>query len=100
MFFRYTPDSPLGMVSPVEVTFPAHDSAAWANGHLSTASKDISVRKLLSSNLITLAPEVDAFIIAFDLTAAHVVGLLAEAEALGSFRSGACNWLNHWPEVP
>lgn len=98
MFFRYTPDSPL-VISPVEVKFPAHNSAGWANGNFSTASKDVSVRKLLSQDLVSLAPEVDAFVVAFDLTAAHVETLLADSEALGSFRSGACNWLNHWPEV-
>jgi len=99
MFFLYTPDSQFGLVSPVEVIFPAHNSNAWANGNFSTASTDVSVRKLLSQDLITLAPEVDAFIVAFDLTAAHVETLLADSEALGSFRSGACNWLNNWPEV-
>ena len=99
MFFRYTPDSQFGLVSPVEVIFPAHNSAAWASGNFSTASTDVSVQKLLSQDLITLAPEVDAFIVAFDLTAAHVETLLADSEALGSFRSGACNWLNNWPEV-
>ena len=100
VFFLYTPDATLPYVSPIEVTFPAYESAGWASGDFTTASKDIPIQKIVSSDLATVAPEVDLLIRSFDLTSAELNKLLSGATSTtGSFRLGACDWLNQHPDV-
>lgn len=97
MYFRYIPDThpPL---SSREVIFPSHDSFGWDNGNLSTAAKEIPIRKIVSSDLIQLAPSVHALIASFDLNLTLLNELLQEADG-ADLRPAACYWLKKHPAV-
>ena len=91
MYFRYIPDThpPLGSR---EVIFPSHDSVGWDKGNLSTAAKEIPIRKIVSSDLSQLAPSVHALIASFDLNLTLLNELLQEADG-ADLRPAACFWL-------
>lgn len=99
MYFRSIPDTH-PPVSSREVIFPSHDSVGWEKGNLSTAAKEIPIRKIVSSDLIQLAPSVHALIASFDLNLTLLNELLQEADGDGAdLRPAACDWLKKHPAV-
>ena len=54
---------PLERLKPGKIIFPEYDKEAWARGDVRSASRDISVDKLVSWDLSLLAPEVEEFLI-------------------------------------
>lgn len=99
MYFRSIPDTH-PPVSSREVIFPSYDSVGWEKGNLSTAAKEIPIRKIVSSDLIQLAPSVHALIASFDLNLTLLNELLQEADGDGAdLRPAACDWLKKHPAV-
>eukprot|EP00438_Fugacium_kawagutii_P021650 Skav231609 [mRNA] locus=scaffold1636:22758:23057:- [translate_table: standard] len=99
MFFWYAPGHFM-YVTPIEVSFPAHDSTEWASGIMSSTSKDIPISKLLSLDLESLEPKAAEFIRLFDLNATEVTKIIEEQHFLMYWDDAACTWLQQNPNVP
>ena len=57
VFYWWVPDPTFLSLSPTKITYPPYDRSDWARGGMSTEAAYISVDKLASHDLSSLAPD-------------------------------------------
>ena len=85
---------PVGRLTPQRITFPEHNADEWAAGNRRSASRDVSIDKHVSQDLIDLAPEVEELISKLSISLNSMNDLLLDQLNTGDSNFDvACRWL-------
>lgn len=94
MLYWWVPDPTFLRLKPGKIIFPEYDKEAWARGDARSASRDISVDKLVSWDLSLLAPEVEEFLTRFQLSPKAIDDMmLDQLDTTDVDFDVACRWL-------
>lgn len=94
MLYWWVPDPTFLRLTPMKITFPEYDRAAWAKGDSRTAARDVSLDKHVSQDLESLAPEVVELISRLTMSLNTVNNLMLNQLDTGDSNFDvACRWL-------
>ena len=94
LMFWWTPDPTFIELSPQVLTYPPHNRREWARGLTVSQAGAISIEKLVSRDLSSLAPNVQSFVDKVFITLKQMNDMLRAQKATGeSWRNVTCEWL-------
>ncbi|CAE7457406.1 unnamed protein product [Symbiodinium natans] len=100
LFMWFRPDDAFLDLSPVEIRFPRYDRAAWLSGDLRTAPEQVKIEKLVSQNLVDLAPAVLDLIQKMRWSVDDVNHMMMDMKTSNdSPATVACRWLTANPDI-
>eukprot|EP00435_Cladocopium_sp_Y103_P000432 s296_g1.t1 len=92
--YWWVPDPTFLRLTPRRITFPEHNADEWAAGNRRSASRDVSIDKHVSQDLIHLAPEVEELVSKLSMSLNSMNELLLDQLNTGDPNFDvACRWL-------
>ena len=94
-FYWWVPDTTFLDLDPVEIVFPPYDFRAYTSGDKRTVAASTAVTKLVSQDLVTLAPSVEDLVRNLRLGRNDVMNMLKDMQESGdSHATVACHLVN------
>eukprot|EP00435_Cladocopium_sp_Y103_P042606 s1772_g11.t2 len=94
MLLWWVPDPTFLRLTPRRITFPEHNADEWAAGNRRSASRDVSIDKHVSQDLIHVAPEVQELVSKLSISLNSMNELLLDQLNTGDSNFDvACRWL-------
>lgn len=94
MLYWWVPDPTFLRLAPQSIAFPANDPDQWAQGDRRTVGSGVTVEKLVSHDLLTLAPDVEEMLRRFTISLKNMDAImLDQLDTSGTDFEVACRWL-------
>ncbi|CAE7346983.1 unnamed protein product [Symbiodinium natans] len=98
LFYWWVPDTTFLDLDPVEIVFPPYDFRAYTSGDKRTVAASTAITKIVSQDLVTLAPSVEDLVRNLRLGRNDVMNMLKDMQDTGdSYATVACRWLQSNP---
>ena len=94
IMYWWTPDPTFLELAPQALVYPPYNRKEWQKGVMISNDVSVSVDKLVSRDLSTLAPNVQSFVQQVFITLEQMDDILLAQKASGaSWRNVTCEWL-------
>ncbi|CAE7929363.1 GORK [Symbiodinium necroappetens] len=95
LFYWWVPDTTFLDLDPVEIVFPPYDFRAYTSGDKRTVAASMPITKIVSQDLVTLAPSVEDLVRNLRLGRNDVMNMLKDMQDTGdSYATVSCDLVN------